>query len=95
MDPWQASVEKRLDSLDRRLTSIENDVSSVKVDVGAIKVEISHLPSKGFIVSTTIAALTLLSLIVAVLANLDRILPNNAPSSFRTEPPSGQLRHPN
>lgn len=81
MDPWQTSVEKRLDSLDRRLSSIEADAGSIKVDVATVKTNVSHLPSKGFIVTTVILGLTALSLIVGTVANLDRILPSDGSSA--------------
>ena len=49
MDPWQTSVEKRLDSLDGRLGRIESDVATARIDVATLVERMSHLPSKGFV----------------------------------------------
>ena len=61
VDPWQASVEKRLDSLDRRLTSVETGVGELKVGLATLVANVSHLPSKGFIITTLATSATLLA----------------------------------
>lgn len=62
MDPWQQSVEKRLDKLD-------TNTSKLTVDLAVLTERVGHLPTKGFIVS---ALLTVL----AVLAALNIFGPN-------------------
>jgi hypothetical protein len=74
MGPWEQSVEKRLDSLDRRLSTIEADVSAIRVDLATVKTNVSHLPGKGFIVTTVILALTVVSLVTSAIVNLDKIV---------------------
>jgi hypothetical protein len=49
MDPWQTSVEKRLDSLDGRLGRVEGDLGQLKIDVATLVERVAHLPSKGFV----------------------------------------------
>ena len=73
MDPWQTSVEKRLDSLDRRVTSIEEGVSEIKTNLATLTTNVSHLPGKGFIVATTVTALTVLTLLIALVTNIDKL----------------------
>ena len=65
MDPWQQSVEKRLDSLDGRAQRTETHVSDIRTDVAALKVTVSHLPTKEFIVKSTLGALAAVAAISA------------------------------
>src|SRR5688500_17060126 len=74
MDAWQTSVEKRLDSLDRRAATIEADVGKIKTDVATLIANVSHLPSKGFVVTATLTGLTVLSLLTALITNMDKLL---------------------
>ena len=73
MDAWQTSVEKRLDSLDRRAGALEVGVSDLRERAGRIETKVDHLPGKGFVVTVVLTALTMLSLLVAIITNLGRI----------------------
>jgi hypothetical protein len=70
MDPWQASVEKRLDSLDRRAEAVSADVAQVKVALATLGERVSHLPSKSYI-DTRLAGM--LALIAAIILFADKI----------------------
>lgn len=64
MDPWQTSVEKRLDEL----PAIRKDVGEIKVELATLKERIAHLPGKGFVFAVgvgTVAALVSLLLLLA------------------------------
>ena len=92
MDPWQQSVEKRLDSLDRRLTMIETDVGAIRVDLATVKTNVSHLPGKGFIVTAVILALTAVSLVTGTIANFDKLIGDETNAS--DAPQSGEQASP-
>ncbi|WP_375249515.1 hypothetical protein [Sphingomonas sp.] len=64
MDPWQTSVEKRLDSLDGRVQRLEADVSTIKVDMGVVKERVSHLPTKEYLVKVAGGMLALIATLV-------------------------------
>lgn len=64
MDPWQTSVEKRLDSLDRRAESVDSSLGDVRERLVAVETKIDHLPSKGFIVTSVISSLAFFSALV-------------------------------
>jgi hypothetical protein len=58
MEPWQASVEKRLDKLESGLTDVQ-------VGVATLTERVAHLPSKGFIVTGFVTTLVLIAALVA------------------------------
>lgn len=70
MGPWETSVENRLDSLDRRLMTIDGNITQIATDTAILKTEVSHLPTKGFIVSIVTIAF---SLIATLLLFLEKI----------------------
>lgn len=66
MDPWQASVEKRLDNLESGLTD-------VKIGVATLTERVAHLPSKGFIVTGFVTALVVIAALVAFAEKIQSI----------------------
>ena len=70
MDPWQASVEKRLDSLDSRMGRVETGLSDVKVNVATLAERITHLPSRGFVVTSAVGTVTALTAIIIFLQKI-------------------------
>lgn len=53
MDPWQTSVEKRLDGFDGRLRTVE-------VQLATLVERVSHLPTKSYFVTVVTAATAVL-----------------------------------
>lgn len=51
MDPWQASVEKRLDGVERRPESVENKIGDIRETLSSVKTKVDDLPTKWFIVT--------------------------------------------
>lgn len=74
MDPWQQTVETRLGELRADLRGVASDVGAMKADMATLKEGVSHLPDKGFIVKTTLAALGLISALALFGPNLRSLL---------------------
>lgn len=74
MEAWQTSVEGRLDSLDRRVGNIESGVNDMRERLVRVETKIEHLPSKDFVVKVMVATVTIMSAVVGLLTNLDKIL---------------------
>ena len=66
-------MEQRVTKLEEKLDKVTESLGEVRERLVAVETKIDHLPGKGFVVTVTIAALTMLSLITAIIANLDRL----------------------
>jgi len=67
-------MEQRVTKLEDKLDKVSERLGEVRERLVAVETKIDHLPGKGFVVTVTIAALTMLSLITAIIANLDRLV---------------------
>ena len=74
MDPWQQTVETRLGDLRTDLRAVAADVSSLKIDMAMVKERISHLPTKGFIVSALLSNLAVIAALTTFAPSLQHFL---------------------
>jgi hypothetical protein len=65
MDGWQASVEARLGEIKTDVRELRTGVGSLNVTAATLTERMGHLPSKGFIVSSLIAALAIITALIA------------------------------
>lgn len=79
MDPWQTSVEKRLDGLDTRMGRVEGRLGQVEINLATLTERVSHLPGKGFVVYAAISTVTALTAIIVLLSKLGVIAGPAAP----------------
>ena len=79
MDPWQTSVEKRLDSLDNRLGRVEGRLGQVEISLATLAERVKHLPGKEFVVYAAISTVTALTAIIILLSKLGIITGPVAP----------------
>ena len=70
MDPWQTSVEKRLDSLDGRMARVETNIGLMKVDLATLTERVAHLPGKGFVVTSAVGAITAVTTLLILLQKI-------------------------
>ena len=70
MDPWQASVEQRLDSLDRKAETQTEALGSIRADLGEIKGKLPDLPTKWFVVLVMAGTTTVVGGLLGILFTL-------------------------
>ncbi|ESZ88342.1 MAG: hypothetical protein Q27BB25_04525 [Blastomonas sp. CACIA14H2] len=56
--------------LEGRIDKVGDELGEVKVNVATLTERIAHLPSKGFIVTTTMASLALLAALIVFADNI-------------------------
>lgn len=64
------SLEDRVNRLEGRLDKVVEELGGVKVNIATLTERVAHLPSKGFIVTTTTAALGLVAAIAVFADNI-------------------------
>lgn len=79
-EEWRASqgdsgggsgpVDDRLNRLEGRVDKVSDELSGVKVNLATLTERIAHLPSKGFIVTTTMTSLALIAALVVFADNI-------------------------
>lgn len=57
-------LEKRFDKLEGKFDGLQKDVVDLRVSVATLAERVAHLPSKGFIVASTVSALTFLTAVM-------------------------------
>lgn len=65
-----AHLVKQVDRIDARLVSVESDVGTMKVSLATLTERVAHLPSKGFVVTSTITSIVALTAILTLLSKL-------------------------
>ncbi|WP_446325498.1 hypothetical protein [Blastomonas sp. CACIA14H2] len=63
-------VDDRVSRLEGRIDKVGDELGEVKVNVATLTERIAHLPSKGFIVTTTMASLALLAALIVFADNI-------------------------
>jgi len=63
-------VDDRLNRLEGRVDKVSDELSEVKVNLATLTERIAHLPSKGFIVTTTMTSLALIAALVVFADNI-------------------------
>lgn len=64
MEQRIGKLESSVDKLDDRFHDLSDKLAGVRVDVATLAERVKHLPSKGFIVTTTVTTLGFFSAIV-------------------------------
>ena len=67
-------VDDRVSRLEGRVDKVIDELGGVKVNIATLTERVSHLPSKGFIVTTTTAALALVAAIAVFADNIKAAL---------------------
>lgn len=57
-------VDDRVSRLEGRMDKVGDELAAVKVNIATLTERMAHLPSKGFIVTCTMAALTLIAALI-------------------------------
>ncbi|KPF76745.1 hypothetical protein IP68_02295 [Blastomonas sp. AAP25] len=63
-------TDDRVTRLEGRIDKVADELGDVKVNIATLTERVSHLPSKGFIVTTTTAALALVAAIAVFADNI-------------------------
>lgn len=63
-------MEDRVNRLEGRIDKVVDELGSVNVSIATLTERVAHLPSKGFIVTTSTTALALLAAIVIFADNI-------------------------
>lgn len=63
-------VDDRLNRLEGRVDKVGDELGEVKVNLATLTERVAHLPSKGFIVTTTMASLALIAALVVFADNI-------------------------
>lgn len=67
MDPWQTSVEKRLDSLDRRAEGLLTTMTDVSVRLARVETKISELPTQTWFFKAMAGTIAAMGVVTAVI----------------------------
>lgn len=68
-----SGVDARLTRLENQTDKIGENLGSAATDIATIKENLRHLPSKGFIVSASIGAMTFLTTVLVFLDKLQNL----------------------
>ena len=63
-------VDDRLNRLEGRIDKVGDELGEVKVNIATLTERMAHLPSKGFIVTTTMASLALMAALIVFADNI-------------------------
>lgn len=74
MDGWQTSVENRLSQIAVDLRGVNTQVGTLNTSSATMLERVSHLPTKSFIVTTVIAGLTLVGLLITFQSQIQAFL---------------------
>ena len=94
MEPRIAKLEASMEYVQRDISLLQTDVRAIQSDLGGaggirdrvarIEERIAHLPSKGFIVTTTLATLAIVAAVVVFQSHIQRFV--GAPTTATTLP---------
>lgn len=66
-------VDDRVNRLEDRMDKVGDELAGVKVNIATLTERMAHLPSKGFIVTTTMASLALLAALIVFADNIKAV----------------------
>lgn len=74
MDGWQTSVEARLGEIKTDIRDMRAGIGSLNANTATLTERIAHLPSKGFVVTTTLIVLTAVTALIAFQGQIQAFL---------------------
>ena len=74
MDGWQTSVEARLGSINTDIRELRTGVTTLNTAVATLTERVAHLPSKGFIVTSSLLILGAITALVAFQGQIQAFL---------------------
>lgn len=81
MDAWQTSVETRLTALDNRLGRVDDRLGKVESALATITERVSHLPTKGWAVTSLLLMLAAIAGLVTFQGNIQKMVNPSSASS--------------